>query len=110
MLVLGLHLSKYGRGIGFDRVVQDRRQRRAGVFDVGVDAAGKQGLLADVAAGEIKAPLDAQMGARLQVLRENFSEQRLLGKILRADHDRVAGAAAAADAITPATTRISSDT
>ena len=69
--------------------MQDRGQRRSGIFDVGVNAAGEQRLLADVTSGEIEAALDAQMGARFQMLRQNFSEKRLLGKILRADDDGV---------------------
>ncbi len=62
LLVLGLYFSEDCRRIAFDGIVQDRGQRRAGIFDVGVNAVGEQRLLADVTSGEIETALDAQDG------------------------------------------------
>ena len=42
-----------------ERLLEDRGERGAGVFDVGVDAAADEGLLADVAAGEVEAAVDS---------------------------------------------------
>ena len=70
--------------------MQDGGERGAGVFHVCVDPAREKRLLANVAAREIKAAFDAEMGPRFEMLRENFAEERLLGEIFRADNDSVA--------------------
>ena len=97
LFVLRLDFAEHGGGIAFDRIMQNRGESRAGIFDIGVNAARQKRLLADIAAGEIETPLDAQVRARLEVFREDFAEKRLLGKILRADNDGVASPRAAAN-------------
>ena len=87
--VLRFHFVEYSRGAAFDGIVQNRCECGAGVFDVGINTPREQGLLADEATRKIKTPLDVQMSARFEMLGKNFAEQRLLGEILRSDHDRV---------------------
>ena len=50
------------RGVRFldDRLLQDRGERGAGVFDVGVDVTGANGAVADERSAEIEAPGDGE--------------------------------------------------
>ena len=95
LLVLGPHLPENAAWIARDRIVQDRGQRRAGIFDVGVDAARQHGLLADEASGKVEPAFDAQVGPRLNLLGEDFPEQRLFRKIFGADDDGISADSAA---------------
>jgi hypothetical protein len=69
---------------------ENRGKCGAGVLDIGVDAAGDEGLVADVAAGEIEAALDLDMGFGFDFLGEEFAEDDLFGEVLCAD-DGVVG-------------------
>ena len=83
-----------GLRIAINGLLQYRGECGAGVFNVGVDAAGNQRLMADVTAGEIEAALDLQMCFRFDLLREQLAEDDLLSEILCAD-DGVFGRGAA---------------
>ena len=77
---------------GGQRLLEDCGERGAGVFDVGVDAAAGEGLLADVAAGEVEAAVDSLGMAfggvdGFDFLGEEFAEDDLLGEVLGADDD-----------------------
>jgi hypothetical protein len=75
-----------------ERLLEDGGERGAGVFDVGVDATGGEGLLADVAAGEVEAAVDFNVGLALggvdgfDLLGEQFAEDDLLGEVLGANN------------------------
>ena len=72
--------------IEFARLVfQHRRECSASVFGINVDAAGEDGLVANVGAGEIKAALDGKTSFIFDLLRKKFPENQLLGKVLGAD-------------------------
>jgi hypothetical protein len=45
--------------------------------------------MTDVGSGKVKTPVDRQMRPRFEVLREQFSQDRLLGEVLGPDHDTV---------------------
>jgi hypothetical protein len=87
--IFGLHAFEHRQGIAFDGILQDCRQGRAGVFGVSVNPARQQRLLADVAARQVEAPSRPKLRMRLNLLRQNLAQDRLLGKILRSDDDRV---------------------
>src|SRR5579863_5559967 len=63
--------------------------RRARVLRVNIDAPRENRLVADVAAREVEAPLNEEVGARFQMLGNQFAENGLLGEVLRADHDAI---------------------
>ena len=67
--------------------MQDGGERGAGVFDVHINAAREQRLLADIGAGEIKRAGHGLVSARFEMLREDFSQQRLFREIFGADDD-----------------------
>ena len=90
---------KHSRGSRRDRLMEDRRQRRARVFDVHVDVAREQRAIADQRAAEVQPPLDGQAVSRSIVCATQLAENQLLGEILRPDDDRVAGAIARARAL-----------
>src|SRR5580692_3912718 len=68
---------------------ENRRQRRARVFRVDVDSSGENRLLADECASKIKATLHQQMSSSFDDLREKFSEDELLGEVLRPNHNAI---------------------
>ena len=84
---------EHGAGVAADRLMEDGRQRGAGVFDIDVDVAGEQRAIADQRAAEIQPAIDRQAGVALDRLRQQLAEHQLLGEVLRADDDRAAGAA-----------------
>jgi len=81
--------------IGAGRLFENSGQSRAGVFGVNIDSSGEDGLVADEGAGQIEAALDWQVSARLDNLREELTENELLGEVFGADYDvvRMRGAA-----------------
>ena len=62
-------------------------QRGARVFRVDIDASGQDRLLTDKCACQVEAALNGQVSASFDQLREEFSENELLGEVLRADDD-----------------------
>ena len=76
-----------GRGIP----AQQRDQPGAGVLGVDVDAAFPQRFEAELGSGEPESPVDLEVGARLDQLREELAEQTVLGEVLRSDNDRSCG-------------------
>ncbi len=76
-----------------ERLLEDGGERGSGVLDVGVDAAGDEGLLADVAAGEVEAAVDFSVGLAFgcvdgfDLLGEEFAEDDLFGEVFGADDD-----------------------
>ena len=84
-------MSRTDFGSRCEGLLEDRGERGAGVFDVGVDAARDQRLMADVAAREIEAALDFEVGFGFDLLSEKFAEDNLLGEVFCAD-DGVVGA------------------
>jgi hypothetical protein len=89
----GVALAGWGK-----RLLEDGGEGGSGVFDVGVDAASGEGLLADVAAGEVEATGYMLVGATFlrvdgfDLLGEEFAEDDLLGEIFcaeRASYSRV---------------------
>ena len=84
------------RGVFVDGLLEDSGQGGAGVFDVGVDAAADEGLMAEVAAGEVEAAvyfvrLAFGLVDGFDLLGEEFAEDDLFGEVFGADGD--AGAA-----------------
>jgi hypothetical protein len=77
----------YLRGISVDGLLQDGGEGGAGVFHVGVDAVGEQGLLAEVGAGEPEATLDGAASGGFDLLGEELAEDDLLGEVFGADDD-----------------------
>src|SRR5580704_5549987 len=67
--------------------MQDGGERRPSVLHVSINTAGEQRLLANIGTGEIKPSRDRLVRARLQMLRDDFSEQRLFRKVFRANDD-----------------------
>ena len=89
-------MARTARGVALagrrERLLEDGGEGGAGVLDVGVDAAAGEGLLADVAAGEVEAAVDAlgmAFGGEdgFDLLGEEFAEDDLLGEVLGADDD-----------------------
>src|SRR6185369_3175089 len=74
--------------IGQRRELEYRRQRGAGIFDIRVDLAGHERVVREIAA-ELEAALDRETGTILDRLRDDLAEDDLLGKVLRADRDRL---------------------
>jgi hypothetical protein len=62
---------------------------RARVFNIEVDAAGQDRLMTDVGSGQIETPVHRQMRPGFEVLREQFSQDRLLSEVLGPDYDSV---------------------
>ena len=71
--------------------MEDGGQRGARVLDVDIDVARAQRPIADERAAEIEPAFDLDTRLRLDRLREELAEQDLLGEVLRADADHVAG-------------------
>jgi len=67
------------------RFVEDCGEGRAGVFDVEIEVAGEERLLAKERAAEIGFAVDVNAGARFDVLGEKLSEYDLLGEKFGAD-------------------------
>ena len=65
--------------------VEDGGEGRAGVFDVEVEVAGEERLLAEERAAEIGFAFDVDAGARFDVLGEELGEDDLLGEKFGAD-------------------------
>ncbi len=70
--------------------MKDGRQRRAGIFDVGVDVAGQHRAIADQGAAEVQPAIHPEAGIAFDRLRQQLAEHELFGEIFRADHDRAA--------------------
>src|SRR5947207_12322989 len=68
------------------RQLENGGKRSAAVFHIHVNAVSEQRVMTDIRTSEIEAPLYRQPGPGLDRLSQNFSEHRLLGKILGA-HD-----------------------
>src|SRR5579863_4853967 len=68
-----LNCGKDARGVSIKWLLEDGGEGSAGVFNVGVDAAGDQRLLADVAAGEVEAAFDLESRFGYDLLREQFT-------------------------------------
>ena len=74
---------------------EDGSEGGAGVFGVNVDASAENGLVADVAAGEIEAALDREVSLVFDLLGDDFAEDELFGEVFGADDDAgLAGGAA----------------
>ncbi len=71
--------------VGGRRFVEDRGQGRAGIFDVEIEVAGEERLLAKERAAEIGFAIDMYSGARFDVLGEELGENDLLGEKFGAD-------------------------
>ena len=87
--ILGLDLVVNLLGIAGRRLFQNRGERGAGVFGVDIDAAAQNGLMADVAAGEIEAAFYRKMGCVFDLLGDDFAEDELLGEIFGTDDDEI---------------------
>ena len=74
-------------GASLGLFLQDRCERRARVLGIEIDAPAQDRLMADVAPGQVKAPLDRQARFRFQVLGDQLAEDGLFGEIFRADDD-----------------------
>jgi len=74
-------------GVAIDGLFEDGGEGGAGVLDVGVDAAADEGLLADVAAGEVEAAIDAATAKGFDLLSEELADDGLLGEVLGANDD-----------------------
>ena len=74
-------------GVAEDGLLEDGGEGGAGVFDVGVDAIGDEGLLAEVGAGEPEAAFDGAGAGGFDFLGEEFAEDDLLGEVFGADDD-----------------------
>ena len=69
-------------------MLEDRCERRAGVFGIDINLAGDERIVREIAAEFVMAR-DHDM-LRLQFLRKQLSENHALRKIFRADDDRCA--------------------
>ena len=82
---------EYGGGVtrahGGERLLEDRSQRRTRVLDVPVNAPAHEGLLAEVAPGEIEPALHTFARYGFDLLRDQFAEYHLLGKVFSTDDD-----------------------
>ena len=78
--------------VGDRPAFQNRQERGAGVFDVNIDLPRDQRLVRQIAA-QIETAHNLEAGLPFNRLRENFTENHLLGKVFRAHRDR-AGALA----------------
>ena len=87
--VLGFDLLINLFGIAGRLLLQDRGEGGAGVFRINIDAAAENGLLADVAAGEVEAAFYRKMGFVFDLLGDDFTEDELFGEILGSDDDAV---------------------
>ena len=74
-------------GSRMDGLLEDGGEGGAGVFDVGVDAVGEEGLLAEVGAGQPEAALDGAAAGGFDLLGEELAEDDLLGEVFGADDD-----------------------
>ena len=85
-----LHAVEYRRrDLSLRRIIQNGRQRRARIFGIKIDFSRDQRLMADQRAAKIHSPFHAQRRVRLDLLREQFRQHDLLGKIFRSDDNRV---------------------
>jgi hypothetical protein len=95
LLIVRLNLPVNFLAIALGLFFQDRREGRASVFGIDVDAATENGLMADVSSGEIKTAFDGKMGLGLNLLGDDFAEDELLGKVLGTNHDAILAGRAA---------------
>ena len=70
------------------RLMENRGERGAGVFDIHVDVAPRQRAVADQRAAQIEAPFHGESRLTLDRLRKDLAEHELLGEILRSDGHR----------------------
>src|SRR6476660_7536757 len=68
LLVKTLNCRENACTVLVHRLLQDRGERGACVLHITVDASGGQGLLANVTASQINAPVDLQPRSRLNML------------------------------------------
>ena len=87
--VFGLDLVVNLLGIAGRLLFQDCGQGGAGVFGIDVDASAEDGLMADVASGQVEAALDREMSFVFDLLGNDFAEDELFGEILGADDDAI---------------------
>ena len=66
---------------------ENRGERRARVFGINIDASGKNALMRDVGAAEIKPALDGKVSLVFDLLRNQLAEDDLLGEIFASDDD-----------------------
>src|SRR5579864_3135179 len=96
LLVLRLHLGERFRTIGWRRQFQDGGECRAAVFRIQIDLAIHQSLVCEQRASQVQFALHLLTQAPLELLRQNFSQHKLLGEILRSHHDGPRSGATAA--------------
>ncbi len=68
---------------------QNRSQGRARIFRININPPCKNRLLADERSRQIKTPFNRQVSSCLDDLREQLSQNELLGEVLRPNHDPV---------------------
>src|SRR6185437_15084971 len=68
-------------------LLQNRRQRRPRVLHIAVDAVRDQRLLTQITSRQPESSLNFPSTRRLNLLRQQFSQHHLLGKILRPNHN-----------------------
>lgn len=74
-------------GVAVEGLFEDGGEGGAGVLGIGVDAAGDEGLMAEVGAGEVEAAVDLLVSLGFNLLGEEFAEDDLLGEVLGSDGD-----------------------
>ena len=77
--------------------LEDGGQCGAGVFRIDINTAAEHCLMGNVGAGQIETTLDWEMGAVSDLLGDELAENKLFGKVLRANHDAVAPPLSAGD-------------
>src|ERR1700674_5274838 len=65
------------------------RQCRARIFRIDIDSSGEDCLVADECASQVETAFHRQMSTGFDDLREQFSEDELLGEVFRSNHDSI---------------------
>jgi hypothetical protein len=71
------------------RLFENSGQRRSRIFRINIDSSGENRLLANKSSSQIKTALHCKMRASFNNLSEEFSQNKLLGKILGANHNSI---------------------
>src|SRR5450755_4390206 len=96
-LVAAFHAPVHVLLVAARLLLENRRQRRAGVLGVDVDSSSEDCLVTDEGASKVEAAFDQHVGAGFDNLGEEFSEDELLGEVLGANHNAIATMRATGD-------------
>ena len=88
VLQLRSHSLEHRLGISLNGFLENRRQRGAGVFDVGVESSQAEGVVTDQGPAQVEPAVDPNRRMGLHQVGEHMPQENHLAAVLGADRDR----------------------